>query len=427
MGNGRRVDHLGTVLAQRLDATRARTLALFAPLPHEHLVGQPDVLLSPPLWDLGHIAAYEELWLARRLGGHAPLHPELEDVYDASETPRRERGTAAILDESAARRYLDLVRGRSLEALAACDLTTGDDPLMREGFAFEMVAEHEAQHTETVLQALQMLPAGAYRPSGRRVLPSPAAPVPRSRFWVEVPEGPFLMGAEGTGFAYDCERPAHERHLPAFLIARDPVSVREHLAFMDDDGYARPELWTSEGWAWREAEGVEAPLYWQRDGGGAWLVREFDELAPVDPERVLCHVSAHEADAHARWAGARLPTEAEWERAAQGASADPGSANLDQLGFGTSAVGAYPSAPGGCRHILGDVWEWTSDAFDGYPGFRAFPYREYAEVFFGMGYRVLRGGSWATQPIAARTSFRNWDLPQRRQIFSGLRLAKDLG
>lgn len=420
------MDDLGTVLAERLDATRVRTLSLFAPLDHEHLVGQPDVLLSPPLWDLGHIAAYEELWLARRLGGHPPLHPELDDVYDASETPRRARGTAAILDEGAAHHYLRIVRARSLEVLAACDLAIGDDPLTREGFVFEMVAEHEAQHTETVLQALQMLPAGAYLPPARRPLPEPDARGARSRCWIEVPAGSFAMGAEGAGFAYDCERPRHDRDLPGFLIARDPVSVREHLDFIEDDGYSRRELWSDEGWSWREREGVVAPLYWERDGGGGWLVREFDRVTPVDPDRILCHVSAHEADAHARWAGARLPTEAEWERAAQGASPAAAAANLDQLGFGTSAVGAYPAAPGGCRHMLGDVWEWTADALEGYPGFRAFPYREYAEVFFGQGYRVLRGGSWATQPIAARTSFRNWDLPQRRQIFSGLRLAKDL-
>ena len=194
---------------------------------------------------------------------------------------------------------------------------------------------------------------------------------------------------------------------------------------MADGGYARPELWTGEGWAWREREGVEAPLHWERDGQGGWLVRRYDRREPVEAGRVLCHVSAHEADAHARWAGARLPTEAEWERAAQGARADTESANLDQLAFGPSPAGAYGPAPSGCRQIIGDVWEWTATAFEGYPGFRAFPYREYAEVFFGPRYRVLRGGSWATQPIAARASFRNWDLPERRQIFAGLRLARD--
>lgn len=418
------MDDLGTAIAGRLDATRRRTLDLFAPLPHEHLVGQPSTLLSPPLWDLGHIAAYEELWIARRLGGRDPLHPGLEDVYDAAETPRRVRGQVAILDEAAARRYLDVVRERSLQALAASDLGDEADPLVRGGFVFEMVAEHEAQHTETILQALQMLPAGAYRPEGRRALP-PAAASDAASPWVDVPGGEFTMGAGPGGFSYDCERPLHALRLDAFRIARDPVTAGAHLAFMRDGGYRRPELWTPEGWLWREREGAEAPLHWERDGEGSWLAREFDRVAPVDPDRVLCHVSAHEADAHARWAGARLPSEAEWERAARGAVADTAVANLDQLAFGTAPAGAYPASPGGCRQMLGDVWEWTSSTFAGYPGFRAFPYPEYAEVFFGSGYRVLRGGSWATQPIAARASFRNWDLPERRQIFSGLRLARD--
>jgi iron(II)-dependent oxidoreductase len=415
----------GTALGERLEAVRERTLALFAPLPHEHLVGQHSALMSPPLWDLGHIAAYEELWLARRLGGRAPLHPELEDVYDAAETPRRVRGQVAILDEAAARRYLTVVRERTHEALAACDLSAGGDPLTSRGFVFEMVAEHEAQHTETILQALQMLPAGAYRPPVGRALPAP----PRAesgREWVEIPAGTFVMGAEGAGFAYDCERPRHTRRLDGFLMARDPVSVGDQIGFIGDGGYHRRELWTEEGWRWREQEGADAPLYWERDGEGGWLVRCFDRVEAADPSRVLCHVSAHEADAHARWAGARLPTEAEWERAALGAGRRPSSTNLDQLAFSTASIGAYRPAPSGCRHMLGDVWEWTSSTFAGYPGFRAFPYPEYAEVFFGGGYRALRGGSWATQPIVARVSFRNWDLPQRRQIFSGLRLAKDL-
>lgn len=412
-----------TAIVARLDAARRRTRDLLAPLSPEDLARQPSPILSPPLWDLGHIAAYEELWLVRRLTGAPSLHPELEDVYDAFETPRSRRGDAPILDEDAAHRYLDDVRERSLDALAGADLSDDGGPLTARGFVFDMVAEHEAQHTETVLQALQTLPRGAYRPPVRRPLPAARE---RVGGWVEVPGGSFAMGAGPEGFAYDCERPRHPRELGPFLIARDPVSAGEHLEFMRDGGYRRPELWTAAGWEWRAREGAEAPLYWQPDGGGGWLARSFDRLEPVDPDRLLCHVSAHEADAHARWAGARLPTEAEWERAAQGAAGDPEAANLDQLAFGPAPRGAYPASPGGCRQMLGDVWEWTSTVLDGYPGFCAFPYREYAEVFFGAGYRVLRGGSWATQPIAARPSFRNWDLPERRQIFAGLRLARDV-
>ena len=232
------------------------------------------------------------------------------------------------------------------------------------------------------------------------------------------------MGAPEGPFAYDCERPVHRREVAPFRIARDPVTCGEHLAFMEDGGYRRRELWTAAGWEWREQEQVDAPLYWEPDGDGGWLDRSFDRREPVDPERVLCNVSAHEADAHAAWAGARLPTEAEWELAAQGAPDGPGAANLDQLAFAPAARGAYPAAPSGCRGMLGDAWEWTSTPFEGYPGFRAFPYPEYAEVFFGPRYRVLRGGSWATQPIAARVTFRNWDLPAAAPDLLGAAVAR---
>ena len=412
-----------TALADRLRATRCRTLDLFAPLPHQHLVEQPSPLLSPPLWDLGHIAAYEELWLARRLAGRPSLHPELEDVYDAFETPRGVRGDAPILDERAALAYLEAVRDCSLSVLEDCGLD-GEDPLTAGGFVFDMVAQHEAQHSETVLQAFQLLPPGAYVPPTPRDMPTDVGG--GGPDWIEIAGGAFEMGAGPEGFAYDCERPRHRREVVAFLIGRDPVTADAHLAFMADGGYERPELWTDEGWRWRLAEGAESPLYWEPDGEGGWLVRSFERIRPVDPAQPLCHVSAHEADAHARWAGARLPTEPEWERAAAGAGVEPGEANLGQTAFGTSAVGTHRPAPSGCRQMLGDVWEWTASTFEGYPGFRAFPYREYAEVFFGPRFRVLRGGSWATQPIVARASFRNWDLPERRQIFSGLRLARDL-
>ncbi len=423
VGHPHPVDARRTQLVDRLDATRRRTVELYEPLPVEHLVAQPSALLSPPLWDLGHIAAYEELWLAGRVAGRAPLHPGLRAVYDAAETPRVERGDAPILGPDEARDYMDAVRAVTHEVLGATDLDD-PDPLLRDGFVFDMVAQHEAQHTETVLQAFQLLPPGAYVPPARARARA-ADPAAAAGQWVEIPGGAFAMGAPAAGFAYDCERPRHERRVEAFLMARDPVTNGAHRAFIDDGGYERPGLWTAEGWSWRLREGAEAPLYWERDGEGGWLERRFDELAPLDPDRPLCHVSAHEADAHARWAGARLPSEAEWERAAAGAPCAEGGANLGQWAFGTVPVGTVGAGPTGCRGMLGDVWEWTADTFAGYPGFRAFPYREYAEAFFGDTYRVLRGGSWATQPIAARCTFRNWDLPQRRQIFAGLRLARD--
>lgn len=425
-------------IAQSLIDIRERTLALYAPLGEADMRRTPDPIMSPPVWDLGHIAAYEELWLVCRLTGADSLHPGLQGAYDAFETPRVERTKITLLDEQGCRDYLARVRERSLEALAATDLDPDGPDLTADGFVFELVAEHEAQHTETVLQALQMYDDGTYRPPRGRGVPDRATP---SAERVYVPAGPFEMGAPSRGFAYDCERPRHECTLGGFLIDRFPITNGRHLAFMADDGYRRPELWSDEGWQWVVRNGVNAPEYWSTDGTGAWVTRSFDQTAPVDPNRPVCHVSFYEAEAHARWAGGRLPTEIEWERAAcadpvgcgagrfpWGADSHDGRANIDQLAFGVAPVGAYPSgdAPSGCAQLIGDVWEWTSTPFAAYPGFRAFPYREYSEVFFGERYRVLRGGSWATQPIAIRTTFRNWDLPQRRQIFSGFRLAWDV-
>jgi gamma-glutamyl hercynylcysteine S-oxide synthase len=424
-----------TVIAGQLAAVRERTWALFAPLAEADLSRTPDPIMSPPIWDLGHIAAYEELWLACTVGGESPQYPELQRAYDAFETPRAERTKVTLLDAAACREYVDAVRARALDVLAAADLDPDGPRLLADGFAFEMVAQHEAQHTETVLQALQMYEDGTYRPVREQL---PRAPQVDDGDRVSVAGGTFAIGAGGSGFAYDCERPRHERVVAPFALDRYPVSNARHLAFMDDGGYSRRELWSVEGWKWREHHDVVAPLYWQRDGGG-WWVRTFDQTVPVDPRRPVCHVSFFEAEAHARWAGGRLPDEHEWEAAAicapTGSARYPwgdgwtvSRANLGQRGYGVAPLGAYDegAAPSGCIQMIGDVWEWTSTAFHGYPGFAAFPYPEYAEVFFGDRYRVLRGGSWATQPIAARTTFRNWDLPQRRQIFSGFRLAWDL-
>ncbi len=423
-------EHLDT-LRSTLSAVRERTLELVEPLSQRDMHRSPDPILSPPVWDLGHIAAYEELWLTCTLAGRPSLHPDLQRTYDAFETPRAARAQIRLLDEARCRDYLDTVRERSLEVLDHADLSDDAPELTRNGFVFEMVAAHEAQHSETVLQALQMYPDGTYQPRPKWSVPSVGSTAPGR---VDIPAGDGLLGAAEGQFSYDCERPQHRRHVAAFAIDRVPVSNGRYMAFVDDQGYHRRDLWSSEGWEWRTRDRVEAPLYWTRDSGN-WHERQFDEIAPIEPARPVCHVSCFEAEAYARWAGGRLPTEAEWERAARhpvgpfpwGDGHVNGHANLDQLGFGTAPVGSYPTgaAPSGCLGMIGDVWEWTSTPFAPYPGFRAFPYREYAEVFFGGDYRVLRGGSWATQPVAARTTFRNWDHPYRRQIFAGFRLAWD--
>ena len=361
-----------------------------------------DPLNSPLVWDLGHIAAFEELWLCRGAGVE-PLHPELAKVYDASESPRSQRGELPYLRLGEAVSFLDGVRERALSVLDRCD-----------PFIVEMVLQHEHQHGETILQTLQLAEPGTYAPDRARDWEAAITSPPR----VRIPAGELEMGDAGEGFAYDNERPRHAVSLPAFEIDSRPVSNAGFAQFVEDGGYRWKEVWHPEGWAWARRRGLERPRYWTEHGEE----RRFEATEPLDPHLPVMHVSWYEADAFARWAGRRLPTEAEWERAATGTEA--AEANLDQLAFGPLPARAQSQA--GVLGMLGDAWEWTASAFEGYPGFAAFPYREYSEVFFGQGYRVLRGGSWATRPRVGRTTFRNWDLPYRRQIFAGFRCASDV-
>jgi iron(II)-dependent oxidoreductase len=380
---------------EALASTRVRTLALVAHLDDEALERVHSPLMSPLVWDLGHIAAFEDLWLVHRFAGQPLLRPDLAAVYDAFETPRAGRGELPYLRRADALDYLAAVRER---ALAAVEQAGG----IGDGVLHELVIRHEAQHTETMLQTMELarLPA----PDGQIAPAPPGLPGATGLELVEVPAGPCTIGAPAEGFAYDNERPRHELALAAFRIGRAPVTNASWLTFAEGGGYERREWWSDEGWAWKEEFDIERPAGWTADGR-EW---RMDRCEPLHPDRPVVHVSWFEADAFARAHGARLPSEAEWEKAA----------TWDQ------EAGRARSRPDGLDGV-GAVWEWTASRFDGYPGFTAFPYREYSEVFFGGDYRVLRGGSWATHPRVATPTFRNWDHPQRRQIFSGLRIAKD--
>ena len=287
-----------------------------------------------------------------------------------------------------------------------------------------------------MLQTLQLARLRDYEGPGRAE--PPHAPTRATGLEVvEVPAGPFLMGAPTTGFAYDNERPRQEVHVPAFRIGRTPLANGTWMRFAEGGGYERREWWSDEAWHWKEEYDITHPGGWT-DDGHEW---RMGRLEPLNPDKPVVHVSWFEADAFARAHGVRLPTEAEWEKAAtwdQGAGAkrtwpwgeapgDPTRANLDARLYATAPAGAYPAgaSPYGALGMTGDVWEWTGSAFGGYPGFKAYPYREYSEVFFGTDYRVLRGGSWASSGRVALPTFRNWDLPARRQIFAGVRIARD--
>jgi gamma-glutamyl hercynylcysteine S-oxide synthase len=376
---------------------------LVEPLSEEQLNRVYTPILSPLAWDLGHIGNFEELWLVQRVGGREPLRGELGRFYDAIENPRSTRGELPILRGADCVAYMDQVRERTLDVLDGVDLDGAEDALLRGGFVYEMLLAHEHQHNETMLQLLQMV--DGYEPIERD--PGPAAePVGDGPEMVEVAGGEHEIGAGSDGFAYDNERPRHVRELDGFWIDRAPVTNRAFIEFLADTG-------------------GDPPMYWERDGEDGWARTTMGRTEPVDPALPVIHVSWDQADAFARWAGKRLPTEFEWEAAARGA--DPERANLDQLGFGCSRAGAYADGCADCGAVqmIGDVWEWTASDFEAYPGFKPFPYPEYSQVFFGDEYKVLRGGAWATRRNVIRPSFRNWDYAERSQIFSGFRCARD--
>ncbi len=341
-------------------ACRAATLARAGTLGDEALRAQPDPAFSPIGWHIGHIAYTEALWLTPE----ADPHPEWELLFRQDGLPKRARRNLPSAPRLA--EYLTAVRARALARLGSglCD-----DELPIWGF----VLQHEAQHAETVsivrrLASIDGPPPGTLAPVEDEAL-------------IRVPAGLARQGYDGPE-ALDNERPARAVELPAFRLSRRPVSERQYLRFMAAGGYKEPAFWSEEGWAWRSANGVERPLYWT--GGNAAL--------PVHG------ISAYEAEAYCRFIGARLPSEAEWERA---------QVQHPECGF------------------LGEVWQWTASVFAPYAGFAPFPYRGYSAAYFDGRHRVLKGGSWATLPPALRPSFRNWYAPDTRQIFAGFRYAMD--
>ena len=428
-------------LQSDLDWIRKRTFSMTSLLTDDDLHKQHTSIMSPVVWDMGHVANFEELWLLRRLDGRAPHDITRDELYNPFDNPRWCRGELPILDRAEASNYLDEVRGEALAILAKTDLRD-PDPLIRDGYVFDMTVQHEAQHQETILQALDLRPdLEAYEPATTPELPAAGRSVDDEER-VRIEAGSFDLGTDDVRSAYDNERPRHRVHVPRFEIDRYPVTARRYAAFIEAGGYKRRELWAGEGWAWLQEHGHRAPQGWIPDVSGGWLVRVLGHIRPLDAGTPVQHVSFWEAEAFARWTGGRLPNEAEWEKAAawdpvSGQSTpfpwgksppSPHRANLDHALWGPAPIGSYPQGASayGIEQMLGDVYQWTTSEFSAYPGYSTFPYPEYSEVFFDEGYKVLRGASWATSRVVARNTFRNWDLAVRKQIFSGIRLAWDV-
>ncbi len=409
-------------IAIALHHCRAKTLALLASIDEEAFRCQPHADFSPAGWHLGHIAYTESLWLLERSAGNNCIFPEYRKLFAADGLPKYKRVQLPSIEET--RNYLEVVRNKVLDYLQVA--VEVDERL------WWFLLQHESQHCETVSFVLKLVNRQLSVASCQLSVvsgqsPTPLLPTPYSLLpqeMIEIPGGEFEMGSNAID-ALDNERSAHRVYLDTYCIDRYPITCGQYRRFIEAGGYKNNQWWSDAGWIWLQSEGVTQPLYWCDDA--------IEENYPV------YGVSYYEAEAYAVFVGKRLPTEAEWEKAARWdvkanrsrkypwGEEEPSNyfcncfANISQ----TTPVNAYPRGQSayGMYDALGNVWEWTSTWFDAYPGFEYYPYMGYSQIYFDGEHRVLKGSSWVTNPVAMRASFRNWYHPHVRQIFAGFRCA----
>jgi ergothioneine biosynthesis protein EgtB len=412
-------------LSRRYGEVRRRTAALAAPLSPEDQTIQSMADVSPTKWHLAHTSWFFETFLLQ------PFLPRyrafdrdygylFNSYYEAvgARHPRPERGLLSrpgVAEIARYRAHIDEAMGRLMTRL---DHRVA--PLV------ELGLHHEEQHQELILMDIKhVLSLNPLRPAYRPAPCSAGAPAPASA-WADFAGGLRQIGHDGDGFAFDNEGPRHKVWIEPFRLATRPVTCGDYLVFIQADGYRRPEFWLSDGWASVQREGWQAPLYWQRRESG-WSIFTLAGERPLDPAEPVCHVSFYEADAFARWAGKRLPTEAEWEVAAVEADV-PVAGNL-MPGIIGADTGFHPAAGGqgdGLQQMFGDVWEWTASPYVAYPGYRpaAGAIGEYNGKFMS-NQMVLRGGAAVTPADHIRPTYRNFFPPAARWAFSGIRLAED--
>lgn len=395
-----------------LEDARARTRALLDDLAETQLTVPYFEHLNPVLWETGHVAYFAEFWILRGLHGHEPIVPNADALYDSARVAHETRWHLPLPGREATRAFLE----RQLEATLRYMAEDCDDP--KRAYYYHLALFHEDMHGEAAIYARQSL--GYPAPAVPQAPPPPRGPPPAGD--AVVPAGRYRIGAAPgeRAFIFDNEQWAHEMELERFGIARAPVTNGEYLAFIEDGGYERESLWTPEGWAWRTDARAEQPLYWRQHSRYGRQRRIFDRWVPLVADEPVAHVNHYEALAYCRWAGRRLPTEAEWEVAAEGSST--AEANLDGAVLDVVPVGAFAGNESryGCRQMLGNVWEWTASPFHPYAGFVPGPYKEYSEPWFGS-HVVLRGGAWSTRRRLVWPRWRNFYRPHRRDVVAGFR------
>jgi ergothioneine biosynthesis protein EgtB len=402
-------------ILEALHQCRVQTLNLFAAIDSDTFYLQVHPDFSPVGWHLGHIGFTEAYWILERCAGYGSLFPQYKKLFAADGLPKAERANLPSLE--VIQNYLDTVRSKVFHYLATA-------PLEREERLWRWLIQHESQHNETIIFILQ-LHHWQNNLISRPVKSQKSDSIPNFPDMVEIPPGEFMMGSNAID-AQDNERPAHQVYLDTYWIDRYPVTCRQYREFMTTGGYQNRQWWSEEGWQWLKANSTQ-PLYWSDS-------KDWDN-------HPVCGVSWYEAEAYANFAGKRLPTEAEWEKAASWhvakgqkitypwGEARPNKrfGNYDSLIGQTTPVNAYSDgqSPYGCYDMLGNVWEWTASWFAGYDRFTSYPYPGYSQTYFDQQHRVLKGGSWATRSWGLRASFRNWYHPWVRQILAGFRCARD--
>jgi len=430
-------------LVAMMQDARARTLELVSDLDAEQLIGPRIATVNPLRWEIGHAAYFYEFFILRQLYGRDSILGDRADaLYDSIGIAHDDRWDLPLLTMDEVKGYMQGVLDACIERLEG----PSDDVLASEqdSFIYQFGVFHEDMHTEAFLWGRQTLAYPTPKLANAEDMSEQRSAGPHPGF-VDVPGGEFVIGADPSApFLFDNEKWAHPVTVAPFTIAKAPVTNAEFVAFVDDGGYTRDDLWSADGLAWRQAEGSTHPGYWRADGPGEWLQRRFNLVGPLAPNQPVIHVTWYEAEAYCNWAGVRLPTEIEWEVAALGEPAADGTlaatkrrypwgetppnpqlANLDGRALGPVDVAAYPIGDSafGCRQMLGNVWEWTADTFEPFPGFKADAYKEYSADLFGTT-KVLRGGAWTTRGRMIHATYRNFFEPHRWNVFSGFRVCK---
>lgn len=434
-----------TPLLESLREARAQTLALVADLDDEQMIGPRLDIVNPLRWEIGHVAWFQEYWLLRHLLGRPPMLSTGDSLFDSARVAHDTRWDLPLPSKAEVIAYTQCILDRVFDEYSCERDRSGRNGLPEHApYFLSLALFHEDMHAEAVTYTRQTLgyPAPKLSQTGAASANSSAAPQASEKLGdAFIAGGTFLAGsANDRPFVFDNELGAHEIQVRPFSISRTAVTNAEFAAFVEDRGYERRELWSADGWKWREAAGAKHPIYW-KSHEGEWSRRNFDQLVALEDTLPVVHVNWYEADAFCRWAQRRLPTEAEWEMAA---SLEPGTgpgtaphkrrfpwgdesptpqrANLDWRAAGLVDVQSLPDGDtaSGCRQMIGNVWEWTSSDFLPYPGFVAGPYKEYSEPWFG-DHKVLRGGCWTTRSRLIHNAYRNFYKPARRDVWAGFR------